>query len=656
MMMTMSMTDLPVSLQAFPGALMRLTQAAAALTVLTGMFVPAPAEAQQAQAQDLRRLSLEELMQIEVTLVTRQPEPVGTAAAAISVITRDDIRRSGVTTIADAIALADGMNVARFNNGTWAITARGFNANTANKLLVMVDGRTEFSPLFAGVFWNIVDYVLDDIERIEVIRGPGATLWGANAVNGVVNIVTRNARDTRGTLLAFTSGNEDPAIAETRYGGGSEALSYRVYGKFARRNAQRVATGASAEDTRRRGQAGFRLDGERGASEVMIKADVFHSRDELIDRRSGEWTAMSAQARLHRQLAAGSSLQVQSYYRREYRNVERQLTHELDTVDVDFQHSVRAGAHQFIWGAAARANWDKTFGSAVFRFEPANRSYPLFSAFVQDELTATPSVSITGGLKLEHNAFSGANWQPNLRGRWIVRPEHVLWGSVAHAVRRPTRFEDEVVVTDPSGLVLVRGTGEFEPELMTGAELGYRGRPVGALTVDVVGFVQSYDRLRSQDSPVGGLIPATVGNTLNGRSRGVEIGVTAEPVDRWRLHAGFTRLATDITADADSRDVTGGVSESNDPSYWVTVRSGTDLPHNTQLDLWLRRIGSLPDPAVPAYTELNARLGWQPNSRVELALVGQDLLNDRHPEFGTAAPQRIEFERSVRAVLTIRMP
>ena len=636
---------------------LRLAIRPAAALVLVLMLGAGAEAGEQQLAQNLKRLSLEELMEIEVTLVTREAQPVGSAAAAVSVITRDDIRRSGVTTVPDAVALADGVHVARFNNGTWAITARGFNANTADKLLVMVDGRNEFTPLFAGVFWNTIDYILEDIERIEVIRGPGATLWGANAVNGVVNIVTRSATETRGTLVSLVSGSEDPAIGEVRYGGGSEAFSYRVYGKFAQRDAQRFSTGLSAEDTRRRGQAGLRLDGRRGGDRWTVKTDLFHSRDEFPDRRDGEWTGIAVHGRFSRQLPSGDSLQLQSYYRREYRNIERQLTHHLDTIDVDFQHALKRSRHHFIWGAAARSNDDATAGSAVVHFEPQNRNYPMFSAFAQNEFTLrADSVFLTAGLKVEHNAFSGADWQPNLRARWVLRSNQVLWGSVARAARRPTRFDDDIVVTAPNGLALIRGSDDFQSEVMTGVELGYRTRPLPVLSVDITGFFQDYDRLRSQEAPPAGVIPVTVGNTLTGRSRGVELAAILQPVSRWRIRFSYTGLSTDIGRSGSSRDVSGGVNEANDPSYFLTLRSAVDLPRRIEVDAWLRRVDALPNPAVPAYTELNARIGWRPREALELAIVGQDLLHAHHPEFGTSVPRRTEFERSLRAQLTVRLP
>ena len=630
--------------------------AAAAMAVLV-MARMATADT-QAETQNLKKLSLEQLMQIEVTLVTRQPEPLGTAAAAVSVITRDDIRRSGVTTIPDALALADGLFVSRFNNGSWAITSRGFNGSTPNKLLVMIDGRNEFTPLFTGVFWNILDYVLDDIERIEVIRGPGATLWGANAVNGVINIITRHSRDTRGTLVSVGSGNEDPALVEVRHGGGSSDTSYRLYGKFAQRDQQEFASGIPSGDGRRRGQAGLRVDATRGANDFMLKADAFHSLDDFIDRRDGEWTGIGVQGRYSRRLAPGSDLQVQTYYRREYRNIERQLTHHLDTADIDLQHALKLGRrNNFIWGSAFRVNHDVTDGSQVIHFDPASRTYPVFSGFAQDEFALRPdSVTVTAGLKVEHNAFSGADWQPNVRARWLLPRNQVLWGAVARAVRRPTRFDDDIVVTSVTGLALVRGSDDFESEAMTGWEIGYRARPLRVLSVDTTLFRQDYKHLRSQEAPDLGVVPLTIGNTLEGRSSGVEVATNLQPLTRWRMHVSYTYLNTDITRAPGSRDVSGGVNEANDPHHLFMFRTAFDVARNVDIDGWIRGVSALPNPAVPAYTELNARVGWRPKPRFELALVGQDLLHARHPESGTPGPRRIEFERSVRVSLTTRLP
>ena len=613
--------------------------------------------ASPAAAQDLKRLSIEELMQIDVTTTSRHLEPVGSAAAAISVITGDDIRRAGVTTIADALLLADGVHVARFNNGTWAVSPRGFNANTANKLLVMIDGRTVYSPLFAGVFWNMEDYVLGDIDRIEVIRGPGAVLWGANAVNGVVNIITRHARDTQGALVSVSSGPEDPLIAEARYGGATPTVAWRAYAKVAARDDQRFATGASAGDQRRRGQIGFRLDGgEASGTTWLLKGDAFHSRDHLADRAAGEFTELDLQARWS--LPVGRSrVEVQSYYRREYRRVPQQLTHHIDIFDIDAQQHINlARRHDVVWGAGARVNRDGTDGSATLSFDPVDRVYPVSSVFAQDDIAILPGrVYVTVGAKYEHNVFGGGELQPNVRARYLMPRRQIIWGSVSRAVRRPTRFDDDIVATGPGGLVLARGSDDFEPESLVAGEIGYRVQPAGFFSFDATVFRHRITDLRSQDLPPAGL-PVVVGNTLEGRVRGAEIGVNVQPLDWWRLHVGYTRLATDIRRAEGSRDVGGGVTEANDPDHFFSLRTSVDLPRAIEVDAMLRAVASLPNPAVPAYGELNLRAGWWMTPHTEIWVAGQDLLHDRHPEFGADLPTRTEFERSVRVGLTFRTP
>ncbi|MDP2054844.1 MAG: TonB-dependent receptor, partial [Acidobacteriota bacterium] len=413
-----------------------------------------------------------------------------------------------------------------------------------------------------------------------------------------------------------------------------------------------------AENSRRRAQVGLRLDSTRGGSQWLFKADAFHGRDQFPDRRDGEWTEINVQGRVTRELSRTGQLEVQSYYRREYRNVERQLTHHLDTGDLDVQYSAQPSArHAVVAGAGVRFNHDQTYGSPTLSFDPASRRYGLITAFAQDEFAVRPgSVFVTAGLKVERNSFSGADWQPNVRARWMAPHRQVFWGSVARAVRRPTRLDDDVRVTTESGVLLIQGGDTFESEEMVGWELGYRARPLPAMTLDVTTFGNRYGNLRSQDAPAVGVLPITLANTLIGKGRGVETSATVQPGLGWRVQASYTWLDTDITRAEGSRDVTGGASEANDPGYLVTLRAGVSLPRNVEADLWWRAVGALPDPAVPAYAELNARLGWRPNDRIELALVGQDLLHARHPEFGAAVPQRVEFERSVRATLSVRLP
>jgi iron complex outermembrane receptor protein len=619
------------------------------------VLLPAPARGQTAD-DDLRRLSVEELMRIDVTTAGRREQPIGSTTAAMSVITGDDIRRAGVTTIADALLLADGMHVARFNTGTWRISARGFNGTTPNKLLVMVDGRTVYSALFAGVFWNSLDYVLDDIDRIEVIRGPGTVLWGANAVNGVVNIITRHSRDTQGTLAAVAAGNEDRTIAQLRYGGRAGSTTWRAYGKLAVRDAQKLATGLSSGDGVRRGQGGFRVDSAAGGTAWVLTGDAFQSHDDLPDRPAGEFVHLALQGRWSRELSTGSRLDLQSYYRREYRRVPAQLTHHIDTVDVDLQHTTRRGTrHDIVWGGGMRFNWDATQGSATIRFDPVDRAYGLQSLFVQDEIAVVPGRFFTVlGVKYEHNSFSGGELQPNVRARLMMARNQIVWGAVSRAVRRPTRLDDDLVATNPSGLVLLRGTDEFESEKLTATEVGYRVQPAAMWSLDATAFWHRYGDLRSQDAPLDGVVPLEVRNTLEGRSHGLELGFNLQPAVWWRTHVGYTWLDTAVERQPGSRDTTGGAAEANDPGHLVTVRSSLDLPRDVQVDAVLRDVGALADGLTPGYTELTLRAGWFVTPRVELSITGQDLLHATHPEAGLPTPARVEFERGIRVGTTVR--
>lgn len=626
------------------------------LLALATPVTATPPQTLAASLQDVKALSIEELMNVDVTSASRREEPVGRTAAAVSVITRDDIRRSGVTTLADALLLADGVAVARFNNGTWAITPRGFNQNTANKLLVMVDGVTQYSPLFSGVFWNTLDYVLEDIDRIEVIRGPGAALWGANAVNGVVNIITRSARDTGGTFAAVSGGNEDHGIAEVRIGATpSGGPAWRVYGKFADRDAQKLAGGGTSGDGIRRGQAGFRLDGGApDATSWLIKGDLFHSRDQLLDRPDGAFTNGSLQARWTTLLAPASRLTLQTYFRREFRRIPGQLTHHVDTIDVDAQHAWSHRRHQLIWGGGLRLNSDGTEGGTV-RFDPPDRRYEVANVFAQDEVTVVPNrVFATIGAKWEHNAFSGGELQPNVRARIHLSRTQMAWGAVSRAVRRPTRFEADLVIPAPDGSILIQGNENFAAESLVALEAGYRAQPFRVLSLDIAVFHHTIDNLRSEEATPVVIFPLTIGNSLIGHAHGIETTINVQPVPAWRTHVSYTWLATTTERAPGSRQFDLGSSEADDPPHQFHVRSSLDLPRHVEVDVLLRAVSALPDPAVPGYTELTLRAGWFPVTKVELWAAGQDLLHDQHPEFGPPLPTRVEFERAVRGGVAFR--
>jgi iron complex outermembrane receptor protein len=390
----------------------------------------------------------------------------------------------------------------------------------------------------------------------------------------------------------------------------------------------------------------------------MVKGDMFHSRTGFADRPDGEFTDANMQAQVSRVFSPASRLEVGGYYRREYRRVPRQLTHHIDVFDLDLQHTWTGHPrHQMVWGGALRVNRDKTHASAVLRFDPSERTYPVSSVFAQDEIALVADrVFVTAGMKVERNAFSGADWQPNVRARWMLPSRQVLWGAAARAVRRPTRFDDDLEALGPGGVVLARGSDEFESEQLTSFEVGYRSGLRGLVSLDATVFAHDYNDLRSQESPAAAPLPIVVGNSLNGRSAGVELGLNVQPMTSWRTHMSYTYVETSITRDPDSRDVGGGLSEANDPHHLFSLRTSVDVGRQVEVDGFLRYVGALPNPAVPAFAELNARIAWQATPRLLLALVGQDLAHRQHPEFGADTPFRLEFERSVRALVTLRLP
>jgi iron complex outermembrane recepter protein len=493
--------------------------------------------------------------------------------------------------------------------------------------------------------------VLGDIERIEVIRGPGAALWGANAVNGVVNIITRSARDTQGGYASLSAGSQDPAIAEARYGGTfAGGPAWRAYGKFADRDAQALASGASSGDAIRRGQGGFRVDGgSAGATHWLVKGDLLHSQDDLPDRPSGAYSAGALQARWSRPLSPASRLTVQSYYRHEYRRVPLQLTHHVDTLDLDAQHEWTVGRHALMSGGGFRVNADGTDGG-TFRFEPAARTYRVGNVFGQDEITLRPDrLFLTIGAKVEHNAFSGREFQPNVRARLRLAHNQMTWAAMSRAVRRPTRFETDLIIPGPGGITLLQGSDAFEAESLRSLEAGYRVQPLRSLSIDVAAYRNVIHDLRSQEAPVAGIVPITIGNTLIGHAQGVETAVNFQPVARWRTHLTYTWLDTTIERASGSRDISGGVNEADDPHHLFGLRTSLDLPRRIEVDALLRGVSALPNPPVPAFTELSLRVGWAARRNTALWLAGQDLLHDHHPEFGTPTPARVEFERAIRA-------
>jgi iron complex outermembrane receptor protein len=630
--------------------------------ILLILALPALAGATQEETRveptELKKLSIEELMEVDVTSVSRRSERASRAAAAVTVITAEDIRRSGVTSLPEALRLANSLHVARFDSRTWAISARGFNISTANKLLVLIDGRTVYTSLFSGVFWDVQDVLLDDVDRIEVIRGPAGTLWGANAVNGVINIITKSARETQGGLTKLGVGNEDRGFGAFRYGGAlGERAWYRAYAKYRYVDALALAGGGSAEDPLRMAQGGFRVDGDRSDRDSFtLQGDVYRGVIGELTRSDTDVDGGNLLGRWSRRFSAASSLDLQVYWDRTRRIVPGQFEeNRRDTWDLDLQHRLPLGGrHDLVWGLGYRVTSDAVEDTPLVAWVPNRRTVELFSAFGQDEIALVADrLRLVIGSKFEVHESTGLEVQPSVRMAWTPDDRQTLWGAVSRAVRAPTRLDEDVRFPAPNGAILLQGSREFESEEVIAYELGYRLQPRGGTSLELAAFYNVYDDLRSQEPPASGApFPITLANNLNADTYGAELRFNVQAAPWWRLYTSYTYFEKDLSLDPGSRDRTGGLGEGNDPEDRFALRSFVDLPGGVELDAWLRYVDRLPSPVIPAYTELDLHLGWKPTDRLELALVGQNLLHDQHAEFFTARPK--EVQRSVHGRATWR--
>ena len=607
------------------------------------------------QDQTFKGLSIEELLKIDVTSVSKHAETVSEAAAAISVITGEDLRRAGVTELPEAMRLAVGMSVARFNGEAWGVSARGFNISTANKMLVLLDGRSVYTPLFSGVFWGVQDVVLEDVERIEVVRGPGGTLWGANAVNGVINIITKAAAATQGVLLTTSAGS---SLGQNviRYGGTAGLnAAYRVYGKYSYFGPQVFANGATAHDRVGRGQAGFRMDWTPPSRTALtLQADAYYAKSGLFDRPDIDESGGNLIARLSHTSSRGAQLQLQGYYDGTYRKVPRQFSEHRDTGDIDFQYRIASGRHDITTGVGYRVTRGRAPGSAVLFFEPAERTSHLLNVFVQDEIALTPrTLTATLGSKVEHNDFTGVEYQPTARLRWSPSARQTVWGAVSRAVRMPTRFDSDLRFTGAFPVVVLQGSADFKSETVVAGEVGYRHRVGNQIALDVATFINDYDDLRTQEPSLApGGIPVTLANNLQATTRGLEVGVDYIPVPFWQLHGAYSRLWENFHVTPDSRDSSKGSGEHNDPQNQFSLRSYWDLPARSEIDAVFRFVGALPQPTVSRYAELTLRIGWGRGGPLELSLIGDNLLHPRHGEAGGTGPLQEQFLRRVTARAT----
>jgi len=584
-------------------------------------------------ATSLADLSLEELGAIEVFSASRHLEPTNGAPSAIFVLTGDDLRRSGVTSIPDALRLVPGVQVGRVDANKWAVSMRGFNSREANKLLVLVDGRSIYDPLFSGMLWEAQDFLLEDIERIEVVRGPGGTLWGANAFNGVINIITQHARETNGTFTSFSAGDEERYIAAVRHGWRPrERQDARVYVKARERD-----TGYSepdpAYDASRDVRGGFRWDwGNDSGDELRVSGDVFEATTgiretpTLVDEVKHRGRNVLAQWAYG--LSRDGGWQLQFYYNHvDYDSSG--FTQERDTYDLEFQQSLQAGARQLIvWGGDYRRMRDDARSKLAGFVDvlPARRDDELNAVFVQDKIALVPdTLQLVMGLKHEETDYADSQWLPNVRLAWTPTLEQTWWGSVSEATRVPSRLE-----ADLTFLETIRIGDEFEAEQVRAYEAGHRRLVSSGLWYDVAIFYNDYGSLRTIEAD------GRLGNLMHGTTQGVELAVRWEPIPRLRIDTAYTYLDMDLALDPESTSLPASVDvhEGLFSRHQLTVRSIVELGPNLDLDATVRYADELTALDTPDYTQLDLALSWRPRPEWELSLVGSNLLDSRQPEQG----------------------
>ncbi len=586
------------------------------------------------RSADLGDLSLEELGRIPVTSVTGRPQSVQEAAASIFVITAEDIRRSAATSLPEALRLAPNLEVARIDATQYAISARGFNNAIGNKLLVMIDGRTVYSPLFSGVFWDAQQVRLEDVERIEVISGAGATLWGANAVNGVINVITHSAQDTQEGLQvaarAGSSGNE----ASMRFGGRFEGGAWRAYAIQSDRRRTSLPTGQAIDDHQDRQQAGFRTDWRGPADAVTFQGDLYQAGGDGQTTTSPDMSGANVLARWHHAPGDGSNWQLQAWFDQSSRDEAIEFRDHARTVDVQFDHVPVVGKnHQLIWGLGYRRAVDATDPTPLVAFLPATRSLHWANVFVQDEYRVTEHLRLTAGAKVETNVYTGAEFLPTLRGTFDLGSLGTLWGSASRAVRAPARLDREFFFPAKPPYI-IEGGPTFDSEVANVFELGLRGRQSSGFNYSVTIFHDDYQKLRA-----GHAAPTTIDNLARGGVGGAEAWGSIDVTNSWRVSAGWMLLRESLSAAATAG--AGSVANlGDDPRQQWSLRSTSRIARSVDFDVALRHVGALPAPAVPAYTVADLRLAWHCLPGLEMSLLGQDL-GRRHVEFDPSSSSRL---------------
>ncbi len=605
--------------------------------VLIGTAVSTQARA-ASELESLAQLSLEELANLEVTSVSKSSELLRLAPSSIYVITHDEILRSGVTTIPDALRLAPNLQITQFTSNHYVAGARGFGGaqeaqNFSNKLLILIDGRSVYSPLYSGVYLDVQDVVIEDIDRIEVISGPGATLWGANAMNGVINIITRPAYLTEGISSTVGAGNQE-RHASFRFGDKpSQDLAYRVYAKGFERDAVELADGSSAGDKWHRGQAGFRLDWTDTDDTVTAQADAYTGDIHQGQRNNVDVSGHNALGRWQRRTNRGT-WQVQAYYdQTERAQPQDGAAFDLQSYDIELQHQIELGAaHRVVWGAGGRWHRYEIVNSVPLAFEPSQRNLSLFNIFAQDTIALTDSLDLTLGLKLEDSPFAGWEAMPDIRLGWRFAEEHLLWAAASRAIRAATPFDVDVVERD-SGTVFLMGNESFDAERVDAFQIGYRGQVMTALSLSISAFYNIHEDLRTIEPTPGTFVPLRWDNLMEGETYGLEAWAKWQVTPWWRLSPGLRLLRKRLEFLPGASALLGLEQSGNDPRSQALLSSSMDLPMDLTFDLSLRYVDDLPEPAFPSYHELNASLSWRALQNLDVSISGFNLLDSRHQEY-----------------------
>jgi iron complex outermembrane receptor protein len=636
-------------------------------------------------APRLKDLSLEELANIEVTTPGKTPESAFRTPAAVYVLTQDEIRRSGATNIPEALRLVPGVEVSRIDAYKWAIGIRGFATRLSKGVLVLIDGRSVYTPLFAGVYWEAQDVPLQDVERVEVIRGPGATIWGPNALNGVINIVTRSASETQGFRATLIGGNVDQALLTARYGGAAAGgdLHYRAYLKAIERGPQWHPDGVEFDDGEV-GGAGFRLDWRRSPSDtITLQSELYtgHIGNRLaistynppsitsVDGKAGI-SGGHVMGHWNRRMDGGSEMRMQAYYDRTERH-DLNFSEDRDTLDLDFVHLLTLGRQRLTWGLGARwsrGDTDEVLNTVVFAPETATDR--LYSGFLQDEFAFGSRWGLTLGAKvLDHN-LSGSEVQPSVRAAFTPSTRQTFWAAVTRAVRTPSRVDTDLSFTalvNPAVPLFLRlqGNPRFEPERVLGYEAGYNQVLGERLSWSVAAFYNSYDDVlgiavqtpvvETEPAPPHLLVPIPFGNELRGRTKGVEIAPTWNATSWLRFKAAYSYLAIEMVSQPGHNDPTTIAQvEGSSPRHRLMLQSLVDLSHGMEADVVYRNVGALPYQEAPAYDTADVGLTWGATSRWTFSVVGRNLFDAHHKEFGSDGGPDVEVRRSYYARVTFR--